>query len=70
MNLSGMVNRVQSLVGRHSLATADLVTSFVNSRHSDLLESYDWSRKKQEIALTAVPDSSTAQWIWLPATPR
>lgn len=54
-----MIGRVQALCGRHTLATADLVTSFINTRHNDLLESYDWSRKKQEITLTAVPDKTT-----------
>jgi len=58
MNLAGMVNRVQALVGRHSLATADLVTSFINSRHNDMLEAHEWSRKKQELALIGVPDKS------------
>jgi hypothetical protein len=57
-NLSAMVGRVQALVGRHTLATDDLVKSFINSRHADLLESHEWSRKKQEIAITAVPDKT------------
>jgi hypothetical protein len=57
-NTDQMRQRVQRLVGNHSLATNDLVLGFLNNRHSDLLESFDWSRKKQEIGITLQVDKT------------
>lgn len=51
-----MVSRVKSLVGNHSLATSSVVGAFVNSRHRNLLESYDWSRRKQDVIITSAVD--------------
>ena len=58
-NLSSMINRVQVLVGRHALATTDDVRGLINSRHSSLLESYDWHRKRQDIIITTAADKNT-----------
>lgn len=57
-NTAQMILKVQRLCGNHKLATYDDVLGAINSRHSDLLESFDWSRKKTSILLTAVPDKS------------
>ena len=56
--IDSSINRVQFLIGNHSIATRDLCLSFFNTRHASLLDSYDWSRKKGEIAITAVPEKS------------
>ncbi len=53
-----MVTRVQALVGNHTLATATVVGALVNSRHRGLLESYDWSRRKQDIVINSVVDKT------------
>lgn len=53
-----MVSRVRSLVGTHSLATTTVVGEFVNSRHRDLLESYDWSRRKNDILISTAVDKT------------
>ena len=53
-----MTSRVQSLVGSHSLATTAVVGAFINSRHRDLLESFDWSRRKNDILISAAVDKS------------
>lgn len=57
--VEAMISRVQVLCGRHTAATADIILSLINTRHSDLLESYDWSRKKTEIVVATLPDKST-----------
>ncbi len=51
-----MVTRVQALVGNHTLATATVVGALVNSRHRGLLESYDWSRRKNDIIVNTAVD--------------
>lgn len=57
-NIDSSIIRVQRLVGNHALATRDEVLSALNSRHSSLLESHDWSRKRSEIAITIQVDKS------------
>lgn len=57
-NQSQMISRVQSLCGSHNLATSTVVGSFLNSRHRDLLESHDWSRRKQDILIATQVDKS------------
>src|SRR5262245_10840118 len=57
-NLDSSVRRIQGLVGNNSLATVDQVRSFYNTRHSSFLDSFDWSRKKGEMAITVVTDKS------------
>lgn len=51
-----MVARVQALVASHSQATSTIVGTFVNSRHRALLESYDWSRRKQDVVINTAVD--------------
>src|SRR3990167_6608487 len=53
-----MTSRVQSLVGSHALAITAIVGGFVNSRHRDLLESYDWSRRKNDILIATEVDKT------------
>jgi hypothetical protein len=53
-----MVSRVQSLVANHSLATTAKVGEFINARHADLLESHDWSRRKQDIIINTAVDKT------------
>lgn len=53
-----MITRAQSLVGSHALATTTVVGNFVNSRHRDLLESHDWSRRKNDVLISSVVDKS------------
>ena len=53
-----MVSRVQSLVANHTLATTAKVGEFLNARHADLLESHDWSRRKQDIIINTVVDKT------------
>ncbi len=55
-NFNQMVSRVTSLVANHSQATATKVGEFVNSRHRALLESYDWSRRKQDVIINTAVD--------------
>lgn len=57
-NIDQMILKVQRLCGNHKLASYDDCLGALNSRHSDLLESFDWSRKKQSIAITSVPDKA------------
>ena len=57
-DFTSMVSRVQSLVGNHSLATSAVVGGFVNSRHRNLLESYDWSRRKRDILISTAVDKT------------
>jgi hypothetical protein len=52
------ITRIHRLCGSHSLAPRDEILSFINDRHSSLLESFDWYRKKQEIAVVGRPDKS------------
>lgn len=54
-----MVDNIQVLVGSHSGATDPIVGGLVNKRHRALLESYEWSRKKQEIIISTATDYST-----------
>lgn len=56
MNTDQMIDRVQRLLGRHALAKYDDCLGALNSQHADLLESFDWSRKKTSVSITAVPD--------------
>jgi hypothetical protein len=58
-NLDQMISRVRHLVGNHSIATEDLISSFVNERHQILFESHEWSRKKQEIILATTADADS-----------
>ena len=58
-NYSDSVIRIQDLCGVHTLATAALVGRFYNNEHRALLESYEWSRKKQEILIVIVAQEST-----------
>ena len=53
-----MVSRVRSLVANHSQATTTVVGEFINSRHRGLLESFDWSRRKQDIIIGTVIDKT------------
>jgi len=53
-----MISRVQALVGSHALANSTVVGTLVNSRHRGLLESYDWSRRKQDIIVNSVADKT------------
>ena len=52
------LTRIHRLCGSHSLANRDEILAFFNDRHSSLLESFDWYRKKQEIGITARADKS------------
>lgn len=58
MGFSDMVTKVQQLVGSHSLATTAEVGKMVNSEHRELLESYEWSRKKTTITLSIIQDKT------------
>ncbi len=58
-NFNDMVSRVQRLLGSHTSATNSVVGELVNTRHRNLLESHEWSRKKGEIILTLVDEEST-----------
>lgn len=58
-NFTTSVTRIQDLCGNHSLATAALVGRFYNTRHRGLLESFEWSRKKQEILIVIAADESS-----------
>lgn len=62
-NVGSMIDRVRRLCGNHNLATGDLVLSFINDRHGNLLESFDWSRRKQKIGITARVDKSDGTLI-------
>src|SRR5262245_6793821 len=68
-NLDLSIRRIQILVGNNSLATHDQVISLYNSRHSSLLDSFDWSRKKGEIAITGVPDKSNGTLTLMNGSP-
>lgn len=57
-NIGQSITRVQRLCGNHALATEDLILGFLNNRHSSILESFDWSRKKTAVSLTGVTDKS------------
>ena len=54
-----MVDRAQEICGSHSLLTDAVVGRFVNSRHRSILESKEWSRRKQEILIVIVADESS-----------
>lgn len=58
MGFSDMVTKVQQLVGNHSLATTAEIGKIVNSEHRELVESYEWSRKKIAIILSTVLDKA------------
>ncbi len=53
-----MILRVKSLVGNHSKADSTIVGELVNSRHRGLLESYGWSRRKQDVIVNTAVDKT------------
>ena len=58
-SFTSMITRVQGLVGNHSLATATVVGTFVNSRHDELLHQHEWHRRKSEVIMSGVADYTT-----------
>ena len=53
------ITRIQDLLGNHKSADDTVVGRLYNSRHRNLLESHEWSRKKGEIILALVAEEST-----------
>ena len=49
LNFDQIVTAVQRRVADHALATDTVVGNLVNEAHAELLESDEWSRKKDEI---------------------
>jgi hypothetical protein len=61
MNFSSMVSRVQLLVGDHALLTGSndsKAQKIVNAAHEELMEYWEWSRKKQEIVIVTSADKT------------
>lgn len=52
------VNIIRNRCGRHALLTNDLVVQMLNNQHENLLEGYEWSRKKGEIIIATRADKT------------
>ena len=53
------ITSIQDLLGNHASANDTVVGRLYNSRHRNLLESHEWSRKKGEIIIALVAEEST-----------
>jgi len=54
-----IVTAVQQRIADHALATDTIVGTLVNEAHAELLESDEWSRKKEEVIILTTAEEST-----------
>lgn len=57
-----MRTSVQRRCALNTLLTTAITNAFINEAHSELLESFDWSRKRDEIIILTTAQDSTGTW--------
>lgn len=58
-NYTDSITRIRNLCANHSEFTTTVAGQFYNTRHRHLLESYNWSRKKQEVLIVLIAQESS-----------